>query len=90
MTHDIIGPLYDPGQHDAEGEEISPPVLLDGWHVNITTADLTPALEPFVVTPGILRRVFAGDDPENPQWTVALRFADEAEAISALGIETPE
>lgn len=86
MTHDIIGPLYNPGQYDAEGNEISPPVLLPGWHVNITPDDLTPELEPYVVTPSALRRVWAGDDPVNPQWTVALRFTDEAEAATVLGL----
>lgn len=83
-TIDIIGPLYDPGQYGADGKEISPPVLLPGWHVNITTADMTPELEPFVVEPSPLRRVWAGDDPVKPKWTVALRFKDEAEAAKVL------
>lgn len=63
-----------------------------GYHVNTTTADLAehPELEPFVVTPSTMRRVWAGDDPENPQWTVALKFEDEAEARKVLGLDAPE
>ena len=47
-----------------------------------------PELEPFVVIPTSLLRVWAGDDPENPQWTVALKFADEAEARKVLGLSS--
>lgn len=62
------------------------PVALPGWHVNITRAGLAarPDLEPFVVTPATLRRVWAGDDPAAPQITVALRFMTEAEGRAAL------
>lgn len=74
---DIIGALY----RDDETQ-------IPGWHVNTTPEGLAafPALAPFVVSPDPtrLRRVWAGDDPENPTLTVALRFADEAEALSAL------
>lgn len=91
MTLDIIGPLYTPGQYDADGNEISPPVLLPGYHVNITKADLTPELEPFRVFPSQMRRLFAGDQwPNEPTWTVALKFADEAEARAVLGLDAPE
>ena len=71
---DTIGPIYDGA------------TLLEGWHVNTTEAGLSanPDLAPFVVTPSRLRRVWAGDDPVNPTETVALRFADEAEANAAL------
>ena len=48
------------------------------FHVNITPDALTSALEPYVVVPTICRRVWAGDDPENPQLTVCLKFNDEA------------
>lgn len=56
-----------------------------GYHVNIALQDLTPELEKFRVFPSQLRRVFAGDDPENPQWTVALKFADEKAYMTAVG-----
>ena len=42
------------------------------------------------VFPSQLRRVFAGDDPEKPAWTVALKFADEAEARAVLGLDGAE
>jgi hypothetical protein len=77
MNADIIGTLYDP-----PAEEGGEPGLLAGWHVNITPDALSPELEPYVVTPSRLRRVWAGDDPEAPVLTVALRFADEAEALT--------
>ncbi|URI15917.1 hypothetical protein [Brevundimonas albigilva] len=74
---DIIGPLYDPHPTDPEGE----PTLLPGFHVNVTTDYLAehPELAAFVVEPSPLRRVWAGDDPDNPIVTVPLRFDDEAE-----------
>ena len=77
MSIDIIGDLYDPHPTDPEGE----PVLLAGWHVNVTTDYLAehPELEPFIVQPSPMRRVWAGDDHTNPAVTVPLHFADEAE-----------
>jgi len=71
MSVDAIGPLY-----NDDGEPLT------GWHVNVTPDMVTAELEPFVVTPSRLRRVWAGDDPVEPEITVALRFADEAEALS--------
>lgn len=79
---DIIGPLYEPHPTDPEGE----PVLLPGFHVNVTP-DLMmerPELEAFRVEPSPLRRVWAGDDPVNPVVTVPLRFADQKEAAKML------
>jgi hypothetical protein len=80
ITLDIIGTIYEPSP---EGEA---PTQLTGWHVNTTVDDLAlhPELLPHVVTPTSLRRVWAGDDPMAPIITVALRFADEAEAESIL------
>ena len=74
---DIIGPIYDGA------------TLLEGWHVNTTEAGLAtnPDLVAFVVTPRQLRRVWAGDDPLDPDLTVALRFDSEAQARAVLGLE---
>lgn len=74
---DIIGDLYDPHPTDPEGD----PVLLPGWHVNVTADYYAehPELAAFVVEPSVLRRVWAGDDPAAPVETVPLRFADQAE-----------
>lgn len=87
IDFDIIGTLIDPGEYDAEGEEITPPVTHDGWHVNILTEGLAerPDLEPYVVTPSNLRRVFMGRDAD----TVALVFDDEATGREVLGIPAP-
>jgi hypothetical protein len=80
---DIIGQIFTPGTYDEEGLEITPPSQLDGWHINTTMGYLEahPELNDFVVTPSILRRVWAGDDAENPTTTVALRFDSESEAL---------
>lgn len=76
---DVIGIIYD----NPDGGE---PVPLAGWHVNTTPEYLIEhfELEPFVVNPSHLRRVWAGDDPVNPVSTVALKFADEAEALAMI------
>ena len=85
----IIIPTY--GPPDADGNPVVTGYV-PGYHVNTTVADLAehPELEQFVVQPSALRRVWAGDDPENPQWTVALKFADEAEARAVLGLDGAE
>jgi len=31
---DVIGPIYTGGEYDNDGEVITPPVLLPGWHFN--------------------------------------------------------
>ena len=59
-THaiDEIGVIYEGGTYDAEGEVITPPVALTGWHVN--TAGLAPeAWEAYAVTPNQPVRVWA-------------------------------
>ena len=86
MDIDVIGQLVDPAQTDEEGAEIAPAVVHDGWHVNITKDGLAarPDLAEFVVTPGRLRRVWAGDDCETPTMTVALRFEDQTQADQEL------
>ncbi|MDZ4363228.1 hypothetical protein [Brevundimonas sp.] len=75
---DVIGTIAEvpPDAHDAI------PVPLDGWHVNVTAERMAarPEWQPFRVLPTRMRRVWAGDDPLNPQMTVALRFADADEA----------
>ena len=59
-THaiDEIGIIYEGGTYDAEGEVITPPTALPGWHVN--TAGIAPeAWEEFLVTPQNPKRVWA-------------------------------
>ncbi len=78
---DVIGLLFDPPA--AEGGD---PIELPGWHVNATAEGfaLRSDLNAFLVTPSRMRRVWAGDDPVTPTLTVPLRFADAAEAETAL------
>jgi len=82
----IIIPTF--GPPDAEG--VRPVTGYEpGYHVNIALQDLTPELEAFRVFPSQLRRVFAGDDPADPKWTVALKFADEKTARKQLPFPEP-
>jgi len=89
---DVIGALYVPAVYGAADPEtgfpvlITPAVPLEGWHVNITQDGLTkrPDLAAYHVTSSRLRRVWAGDDPEAPSVTVALRFESEVQAETVL------
>lgn len=94
MDHQVDGPFvvlrlgeFDPetGARAILGHE-------PGVHVNITPAGLAdhPELARFVVQPTRYRRVWAGDNPEAPERTVALWFEDEAQAAAALGPEFME
>ncbi len=87
MMFDMIGVLRRDAVYDADNVLTHAEVIYPGFHVNTTTAILAerPDLEPYVVTPETLMRVWAGDDPDNPTMTVALRFADEAEALAVIG-----
>jgi hypothetical protein len=86
---DVIGLIFPPASDEPiwPGADPLPSAEpLSGWHVNVTPAYLAdrPELEPFVVTPETMNRVWAGDDPEAPTMTVALRFADEEAAAGYL------
>lgn len=85
---DIIGTMYAPVEGD---DPVAMPaaVALDGFHVNMTAEAMFDRLARYRVTPTTLRRVFAGDDPADPQWTVALRFRDRTQARRALGVLWP-
>ena len=59
-THaiDVVGSIYVGGEVDPEtGEVITPPELLDGWHVNFI-GELPEAWEEYVVTPKHPARIF--------------------------------
>lgn len=77
---DIIGTLYEPGTYDAEGNEITAPVALPGWHVN--SPEPVEGWEAYAVTPNAPRRVFAGHP------TFFYVFQDEA-TFNAL-VNPPE
>ena len=56
---DVIGTIFEGGEWDAEGNVITEPVALDGWHVNVRVVDEDPTpLEPFAVIPTTPRRVW--------------------------------
>jgi hypothetical protein len=59
-THalDVIGTISIGGEYDDEGEVITPPTLLDGWHLNYS-GELPDGWEEYVVRPEQPVRVFA-------------------------------
>ena len=59
-THalDVVGIISTGGEYDEEGKVITPPVPLDGWHVNYM-GELPEEWEDYVVTPEQPVRVFA-------------------------------
>ena len=60
-THalDVIGPIYRGGTYDPDsGEVITPPTLLQGWHVNYS-GELPEGWDAYVVEPLHPSRVFA-------------------------------
>jgi hypothetical protein len=68
---DAVGTLYTPGEYGAEGEVITAPEVLPGYHINATK----PVAEwaEFKVTPSTPRRGFSGCP------TYYYSFADEDE-----------
>jgi hypothetical protein len=65
---------------DDEGNTYTPVIgYVEGYHVNIAPQVYTDAMQPYVMTPSLPRRVFAGGE------TIYLRFEDEAEAREVLG-----
>jgi hypothetical protein len=57
---DVVGLISIGGEYDPEtGDVITPPTLLDGWHVNLA-GELPEGWEEYVVYPGNPVRVFAG------------------------------
>ena len=60
---DVIGIIYDPGTYNEEGEELTPPVAHDGWHVNAKwNGDMPSTFSTRSVMPVTPRRIFYGDD----------------------------
>ena len=56
---DVIGTLYnDDGVYDEEGEEVTAPTPMDGWHVNYL-GDLPEGWETYEVYPEPPKRIFA-------------------------------
>ncbi|UYE97342.1 hypothetical protein [Cyanophage S-TIM54] len=56
---DVIGTLYnDDGVYDEEGEVITPPTVMPGWHVNYL-GDLPDGWGDYEVSPESPHRIFA-------------------------------
>jgi hypothetical protein len=57
---DVLGILYEGGEWDEDGEVISEPVALEGWHVNVRVVDGEDPgrLEEYEVTPQNPRRIW--------------------------------
>ena len=56
---DTIGIIYEGGEWDAEGNVITEPAALDGWHVNVRVVDEDPTpLEAYAVTVASPMRVW--------------------------------
>ena len=58
---DTIGVISEGGEWDEEGNVVTAPVALEGWHVNVRLAggEDGAALDAFAVTPEQPRRVWA-------------------------------
>ena len=70
---------------DGEGNEYPEMKEVEGFHVNTLPEFMNEDLEPFVVTPTALHRVFAGRDD-----TVCLKFNSEAEFRTIVPEEVEE
>ena len=56
---DIIGVIYnDDGVYDEDGDEVTAPTPMDGWHVNYL-GDLPEGWDAYEVTPELPQRVWA-------------------------------
>jgi hypothetical protein len=69
---DVIGQAIVSGTYDADGNELTPPVILPGFYVNMALPGPLPrALASFRVPYGSGGRVFAGTDPDPGAWPPA-------------------
>lgn len=62
---DEIGTLYEGGTYDADGEVITPPVALAGWHVNYA-GEPPEAWDPYLVVVNSASRIFFGGPTQAP------------------------
>jgi hypothetical protein len=66
---DIIGTATAPGTYDEQGNELTPPIVLPGFFVNLAIPGPLPrTLAPFRVAYGSGGRIFAGTEPEPGAW----------------------
>lgn len=62
---DEIGVIYEGGTYDAEGEVITPPVALTGWHVNFA-GDPPESFDEYLVVVNSPSRIFFGGPTQAP------------------------
>jgi len=62
---DEIGLLYEGGTYDADGEVITPPVELPGWHVNYA-GEPPEAWDQYLVVVNSASRIFFGGPTQSP------------------------
>jgi len=62
---DEIGLLYEGGTYDADGEVITPPVELPGWHVNYA-GEPPEAWDQYLVVVNSASRIFFGGPTQAP------------------------
>jgi hypothetical protein len=68
-THaiDEVGTIYTGGSYDPEtGEVLTPPTVLDGWHVNYAAADTPQDWDQYLVVVNTAHRTFFGDSEQAP------------------------
>lgn len=59
ISVDIIGDLVEPAVYSDDGLELVPPILLEGFHVNLLCETLPPELAAYSIEPRHPLRVFA-------------------------------
>jgi len=62
---DEIGTIYEGGTYDADGEVITPPVALPGWHVNYA-GEPPEAWDQYLVVVNSASRIFFGGPTQAP------------------------
>ncbi len=61
---DVIGLIYEGGEYDEDGEVITPPTAIPGWHVNLI-GEVPEAFAEYVIeAPAHPYRVFAESPPD--------------------------
>jgi hypothetical protein len=71
---DVIGTIYEGGTYDEQGEVITPPVALDGWHVN--AAGIAPeAWDAYLVVVNSAAQIFLGGPTQAPSTDVLEQIA---------------
>jgi hypothetical protein len=66
---DEVGTIYEGGTYDTNGEVITPPVALSGWHVNYV-GEPPEAWDEYLVVVNSAVRVFLGGTPQAPSTDV--------------------